>query len=1303
MKKIHQRQLILLFCFTFFLFGWDTDLLGVNWSGTLDYSYYGIKPVAGHKFKVYKSNSSGSFSSGDTDGIEYEAIGNLDITKTIDIRFMTNGADTYVYFNGRIKVTNGQLTLRFGGGEDPYTSSTIKRSSDYLAGPFIEMVNATSNPENCKVIIEGKTVSGSEYPFSISGGADSWSINDHDPSSTGTKADDPLIVMKGGSLTLNKVHLYRIWNTAIDEAGVIQINEGVNNSPNVVNINSSYIYNSVSGAEGTALLINDPNASSSVTLTNSRIYNCFTNSTASNNNFGGIIRSMENNRCSLTINGGLIHDNHNKCSGTSSKGTIGWEGEALLQITGCKIYDNWSACDGGGIYANGNVTINGCNIYNNTARNGGGVYIASAGTLNVSGTITITGNTTTANAINNVFIPSGATEKFINIASDGLDCGSSIGVTKTFSGTYTQIAQGLGSAATTNCTNACKNRYLFNDSGIYGIYNLSISPYSSDNLYFIDSWKSHASSVSESGNTYTVSTAAELAYIAQQVNSGTTDYSGKVIQLSADINLNDYYWDPIGERYTDCNSNPVTHAFRGTFDGKGHTITNLNNGVLPFENMGLFGYTTGTIKNIFVTGALDASGSTYAGGIVGLLDGGQVYNCGAIVVLTDGTTKGGLVGGIISDGSLKNSYAISNDPACGSGTATNCYVRLASGGTSNNMGNAFNVGTANTNGIFTETVTPYLYRHADNKVGSASLLSELNAWVAAQSSPTDLAHWTRTCASRINGDYPLLKFEGTNCVGTKGGSNDVLTYSSTLNSMLSTHNASGDNIFFWGTESGVSSDIDANVYFDEDAALIHTGTIANAYVGITLKDADWHMFSPALNNAPLGINYDGDVNVYPYHTAPAVYNFYPETTADGYFPSTNFGGGSYYDDYDYYCYYEPEYHWINFKRNSVSHWHEDGQNGSIEYHWDNNPDNTMSVGHETYLKPGKGYLLSTRDNTYLQSHGTLNSSVVVFPVTKKGDLRTGYNLIGNPYQAYLDFNDFAEANSGTGKIWEDATSAFYLMIYGGAYHQHVYGASNNELQAPRCLHPHQGFMVITKSNTDAIFQNGMCTLSDAVNAPFRGDANININYPLVNLIATDEDGKSDIVTIELGRPEIGGAPKAYDLRTGKGCLYANYEDKDYAIAFTQPGIGEMAVRFFADEQANFTMTWDMENGEFNYVHLIDNLTGSDIDCLNTNEYHFTARPSDYKSRFRLVFDYTGVDETSDPAGDLSHFAFQMNNELVVNGEGQLQMFDLTGRLVMSVSTYGAQSRVALPEISSGMYVLRINEKNGVKTQKIVIE
>lgn len=879
---------------------------------------------------------------------------------------------------------------------------------------------------------------------------------------------------------------------------------------------------------------------------------------------------------------------------------------------------------------------------------------------------------------------------------------------------------------------ACTNHFFFDDTQACQVcsqsYNAALSPFT---LYFVknaegdNSWLRQAPSAVATGATpdYTLAsdgvhvasihTNTGLAYFASEVLSGM-DYAGQTVTLTNDINLSGHNWEPAG--FCAACGDAGTTTFAGTFDGQGHSIYNLNSSY-DYKNMGLFGHVTGTVKNVVINGSVTSSGATNLGGIAGELDGGAIYNCVSTATLSGTATNKGALVGKVTSGSLLNSFAISNDLVCGTGTATNCYVRKASGGTDSNMGTATNVGASgSTTDVFTETVTPYKYKHNDNKVGSGSgspsLLAELNAWVDAQSTPADLAQWTRTCASPINGDYPLLKMPGTKCVGTKSGSNDVLTYGDSLNLMLGTHNASGDNIFFWGAEGSTASPVNtgngsATVYFDEDAALIHTSAITNAYVGITLKDAAWHMFSPAISSAPLGINYNNDATVYNYGTAPTPYAFYSEDDADGYFPSTDFGGSAYYSDYDYYCYYEPEYHWINFKRNSPSHWHEDIDHRNIKYHWDNNPDNALSLGNETTLKPGKGYLLGIKTDTYLQSHGTLNpsdgNSDVTFPVTKWSNWRTGYNLIGNPYQAYLDFNDFADYNSGSGKIWSEASSAFYLMISGGAYHQHAYGASNNQLQAPRCLHPHQGFMVITENNTNAIFQNGMRELSDATSAPFRGEASI--DYPLVNLIATDEDGKSDILTVELGRPEVGGAPKAYDLHTGKGCLYVNYEDKDYAIAFTQPGIGEVGVRFAADEEANFTMTWDMENGEFSYVHLIDNMMGIDIDCLNANEYRFTARPSDYKSRFRLVFDYTGIEEpeVSEPVEGPTTFVFQMNNELVVNGEGQLQMFDLTGRLVMSANTYGTQSSVALPEISKGMYVLRINGKNGIKTQKIVIK
>ena len=216
---------------------------------------------------------------------------------------------------------------------------------------------------------------------------------------------------------------------------------------------------------------------------------------------------------------------------------------------------------------------------------------------------------------------------------------------------------------------------------------------------------------------------------------------------------------------------------------------------------------------------------------------------------------------------------------------------------------------------------------------------------------------------------------------------------------------------------------------------------------------------------------------------------------------------------------------------------------------------------------------------------------------------------------------------------------------------------------------------------------------------------------MVNLIATEADGKRDITTVELGRPDQGGALKQYDLHLGKGSIYTHYGDDDYAIAFTQPGISEVGIRFETDEDATYTLSWDTENGEFSYLHLIDNITGIDTDCLTTSEYRFTAKTSDYKSRFKLVFGYTGVEENEDGASTGSAtFAFLMGNELVVNcgpstssGTATLQMFDLMGRMVMQRQVSGTQTSIMMPDMPAGVYVLRLSGNNGTRTQKIVME
>lgn len=73
-------------------------------------------------------------------------------------------------------------------------------------------------------------------------------------------------------------------------------------------------------------------------------------------------------------------------------------------------------------------------------------------------------------------------------------------------------------------------------------------------------------------NVITITTGAQLAGFADAVNSGTT-YAGVTVRLADDINLDDRDWIPIGRFFA--YGNAGNRAFKGTFDGMGHTVRGL--------------------------------------------------------------------------------------------------------------------------------------------------------------------------------------------------------------------------------------------------------------------------------------------------------------------------------------------------------------------------------------------------------------------------------------------------------------------------------------------------------------------------------------------------------------------------------------------------------------------------------------------------------------------------------------------------------------------------------------------------------
>lgn len=154
--------------------------------------------------------------------------------------------------------------------------------------------------------------------------------------------------------------------------------------------------------------------------------------------------------------------------------------------------------------------------------------------------------------------------------------------------------------------------------------------------------------------TLQIDTAGELRAFAKDINSGR--YHGQpdlTVKLTADIDLGGLdQWVPIG-----CGG----HFFSGAFDGCGHTVRNM---IIKKDypgSYGLFGFCTGTIENLTVTGSITCvAGDVHSavGGIAGLVDGGQINNCVADISIDSqklslGMCAGGVVGQI-KEGAIRD-------------------------------------------------------------------------------------------------------------------------------------------------------------------------------------------------------------------------------------------------------------------------------------------------------------------------------------------------------------------------------------------------------------------------------------------------------------------------------------------------------------------------------------------------------------------------------------------------------------------------------------------------------------------------
>ena len=347
-------------------------------------------------------------------------------------------------------------------------------------------------------------------------------------------------------------------------------------------------------------------------------------------------------------------------------------------------------------------------------------------------------------------------------------------------------------------------------------------------------------------------------------------------------------------------------------------------------------------------------------------------------------------------------------------------------------------------------------------------------------------------------------------------------------------------------------------------------------------------------------------------------------------------------------------------------------NQSAASEWEN-WEASASDHYQFNMEPGHGYLYASSGDVTLQFLGTPYIGNGQVPLVYDADAPqfAGWNLIGNSFTtaATLDM-------------------PFYRMNEDGT-------ALSAQMEANSSVAAMDGVFV----QATAAEQTATFTPTSGSGAKGGETPMLNISVSKATMTRGGVSTGSTTLDNAIVRFDGGQALGKFTLRESDSRLCITQNGQDYAIANAEAN-GELPLSFLPEADGTYTLSLESEAIEFSYLHLIDNMTGADVDLLATPSYTFQAKYSDYPSRFRLVF----RSNSGDAAGEDETFAFVDAYGYIVikdmEDNATLQIMDMMGRVIRSTDV---ARNVSTSEMTPGVYVLRLIDGETVKTQKIVID
>ena len=330
----------------------------------------------------------------------------------------------------------------------------------------------------------------------------------------------------------------------------------------------------------------------------------------------------------------------------------------------------------------------------------------------------------------------------------------------------------------------------------------------------------------------------------------------------------------------------------------------------------------------------------------------------------------------------------------------------------------------------------------------------------------------------------------------------------------------------------------------------------------------------------------------------------------------------------------------------------------------------------TTMESGRGYLYRNGEDVGISYLGETNVDDIYYTLSCAADNELkGFNLVGNPYTKNITLMNTTLVDNANEQIVDGGDNPVNLTGFYRLNNSGSWGVEIISMSEP--IKVNEGFLIQIPEEAKKI------KFSQTPRVAKKGNAN-NIMFTVENSEYSDVayawlGAGLDLTKISHRNPEI-------------PMVYIHNDNKDYAIATMSDDVKAFNLNFEAKTFGRYTLSVKPQ-GEFEYLHLYDKLTDEDIDLLKESEYEFVGSTADGADRFVVRLDPS----TPSTGSGTEVFVWQSGNDIIVEGNGELQVFDVMGRLVSTQYVNGVET-MCTSSLQTGVYVFRLEGK----AQKIVI-